>query len=145
MAPLGTAVFDIIGTCFSLEQPRQQLIEMGAPPQALELWFAQSLRDAFALSHAGGYCPLKQVLEAELPRTLKLLGVEAHAEQQAQAIAAFSKLELQPDALEAFQKLNQAGWQLIALTNGSEDSTRQLLEQAGSLEYFANVFSCDAV
>nr|WP_290227495.1 HAD family hydrolase [Trichocoleus desertorum] len=145
MAPVGTAIFDIIGTCFSLEKPRQQLIEMGAPAQALELWFAQTLRDAFALSHAGGYCSLKQVLEAELPRTLKLLGVEANAKQQAQAIAAFSQLELQPDALEAFQKLSQAGWQLIALTNGSEESTHKLLEQSGSLEYFANVFSCDAI
>ncbi|HEY9859827.1 MAG TPA: HAD-IA family hydrolase, partial [Candidatus Obscuribacterales bacterium] len=145
MAPVDTAVFDIIGTCFNLENPRQQLIAIGAPPQALELWFAQTLRDAFALSHAGGYCPLKQVLEAKLPRTLKVLGVEANAEQQAQAIAAFSQLELQPDALEAFQKPTQAGWQLIALTNGREDSTRKLLEQAGSLEYFADVFSCDAI
>ncbi|MBD1860209.1 MULTISPECIES: hypothetical protein [Trichocoleus] len=30
------------------------------------------------------------MLEAELPRTLKLLGVEANADQQAQAIAVFS-------------------------------------------------------
>ena len=75
-------VLDIIGTCFSLDKPRQRLVELGAPPHALELWFAQTLRDAFAFSHAGSYLPLKEVLEAELPRTLKVLGIEADAEQR---------------------------------------------------------------
>lgn len=63
----------MIGTCFSLNKPKQRLVELGAPAHTLQLWFAQALRDAFALSHAGGYQPLKQILEAELPRTLKLL------------------------------------------------------------------------
>ena len=92
----GTVAFDIIGTCFSLEKPRKRLVELGAPTHTLEMrkvgvlieagfprfspnfsreWFAQTLRDAFALSYAGGYQPLKEVLAAE-PRTLKLLGID---------------------------------------------------------------------
>ena len=78
----GAVIFDIIGTCFSLDKPRQRLVELGAPPHALELWFAQTLRDAFALSHAGSYLPLKEVLEAELPRTLKVLGIEADVQKR---------------------------------------------------------------
>ena len=56
------------------------------------------------------------MLKAELPRTLKLLGLEANADQQAQAIAVFSQLKLQLDALEACQRLTQVGCQLFALT-----------------------------
>jgi 2-haloacid dehalogenase len=150
----GTVVFDIIGTCFSLDKPRQRLVELGAPPHALQLWFAQTLRDAFALSHAGGYRPLKEVLEAELPRTLKVLGIEADAEQRrtlsrpaslTHVVNAFSELEPQPEALEAFRLLTTAGWKLVALTNGSEDSTHKLLDRANVLEYFASIFSCDAI
>ena len=127
------AVFDIIGTCFSLDKPRQRLVELGAPPHVLELWFAQTLRDAFALSHAGSYRPLKEVLEAELPRMLKVLGIEADNEQRrtlwrpaslTHVVNAFSELEPQPEALEAFRLLTTTGWKLVALTNGSEDSTR---------------------
>jgi 2-haloacid dehalogenase len=81
-------VFDIIGTCFSLDKPRQRLVELGAPPHALELWFAQTLRDAFALSHAGSYRPLEEVLEAELPRTLKVLGIEADAQMRSHIVKA---------------------------------------------------------
>ena len=68
-----TIAFDIIGTCFNLSVPRRRLKELGAPDETLELWFAQTLRDAFALSHAGGYRPLKELLSAELPRTLAKL------------------------------------------------------------------------
>src|SRR4028119_239871 len=99
----GAVIFDIIGTCFSLDKPRQRLVELGAPPHAIELWFAQTLRDAFALSHAGSYLPLKEVLEAELPRTLKVLGIEADAQMRSHIVNSFTELELQPEAVEAFR------------------------------------------
>jgi len=141
----GTIAFDMIGTCFSLNKPKQQLVELGAPEYTLQLWFAQSLRDAFALSHAGGYQPLKQILEAELPRTLKLLGIETGSEQRSHIISAFSQLEIEPGALEAFHRLTEAGWRLVALTNGSAESTHKLLKQTGALHHFAEVRSCDEI
>ena len=145
MSDRGIVVFDIIGTCFSLEKPRQRLIELGAPNYALELWFSQALRDAFAFSHAGKYQPLKQILEAELPRTLKLLEIDFNTEQLSKIMATFSKLELQPSATEAFETLTQEGWKIVALTNGSEESTRNLLQSAGVQQYFTEVYSCDAI
>ncbi len=75
MSTKGTIAFDMIGTCFSLDKPRQKLIELGAPPHAIQLWFAQTLRDAFALSHAGHYQPLKQILQS---RTTSNAGVAGH-------------------------------------------------------------------
>lgn len=137
--------FDIIGTCFSLNKPRQKLISMGAPAYALDLWFAQALRDSFAFSHAGGYKPLKEILATELPRTLKLLKVAVNSTQISQVMATFSELDLQPGAIEAFQMLTEEGFYLVALTNGSKNSTHQLLERAGVQKYFTQVFSCDAI
>lgn len=141
----GTIAFDILGTCFSLDKPRQKLVELGAPPHALELWFAQTLRDAFALSHAGHYQPLKQILEAELPRSLAAIGIETTEEQRAQVIDTFTNLELHIGALIAFHKLQSNGWRLIALTNGSEESTHKLLEQSNALAFFKRILSCDSI
>ncbi len=140
-----TVVFDIIGTCFSLDKPNQKLIELGAPDYSVKLWFAQTLRDAFALSHAGSYRPLKEVLEAELPRTLKMLGVQADAMQVSKVVASFAELELQPDALKCFEMLKEAGCSIVALSNGSEDSTSKLINRAGAMGYFDRIYSCDAV
>ena len=95
MKTRGTVAFDIIGTYFSLDKPLQSLISLGAPAHSLELWFAQSLRDAFALSCAGGYQPLIEVLAAELPRTMKILGIRTDKAQLEKAIASVSELQLQ--------------------------------------------------
>lgn len=145
MKTRGTVAFDIIGTCFSLDLPRTRLVELGAPAHALQLWFAQTLRDAFALSLAGGYRPLLEVLEAELPRTLKMLGVEASSVELSHVVASFTELEPQPGALESFRFLAEAGWKLVALTNGSEDSTRKLLEDSGARQHFTDILSCDSI
>ena len=145
MPAKGTIAFDIIGTCFSLEKLRSKLVALGAPDYALELWFAQTLRDAFALSHAGSYQPLKEVLSAELPQTLKQLEISVNSTQLSETVATLSELELQPSVREALQILSEAGWQIVALTNGSEQSTQHLLEKAGVRNYFAQIFSCDAV
>ena len=138
-------VFDIIGTCFSLEKPRQQLIKLGAPDFALELWFSQSLRDAFALSHAGGYQPLKEILQAQLPRTLKTFEIEPDRDGLSKVIKTLGELEIQPTATEAFEILKESGWLIVALTNGSKDSTLNLLERANVRKYFTEVYSCDAI
>ena len=145
MKTRGTVAFDIIGTCFSLDLPRIRLIEIGAPSHTLQLWFAQTLRDAFALSLAGGYRPLVEVLEAELPRTLKMVGISASSVQLSRVVNSFTELEPSPGALEAFEIIARLGWKLVALTNGSEDSTRKLLERAGVKQLFASILSCDAV
>lgn len=145
MSMKGTIAFDILGTCFSLDKPCQALVKLGAPAYALDLWFAQTLRDAFALSHAGHYQPLKQILEAELSRSLATIGLETTKEQRAQVIDAFTQLELQTGALIAFHRLQSHGWRLIALTNGSEESTHQLLEQSNALPFFDRILSCDAI
>ncbi len=41
--------------------------------------------------------------------------------------------------------LANAGWKLLALTNGAEASTRGLLRRAGVEDRFAAVLSCDAI
>ena len=97
------------------------------------------------LSYAGGYKPLKDILAAQLPRTMQILGIKADKAQLENAIASFTELELQPEAMAAFQSLTNAGWNLVALTNGSQDSTRQLLARAEATNYFKKIFSCDTI
>ena len=145
MTDKGIVVFDIIGTCFSLDKLQQQLTELGAPVNATKLWFSQSLRDAFALSHAGGYQPLKEILSAELPRTLNLFQIELNSNQRSQVMEKLSQLELNQEAEAAFKLLTEAGYRIVALTNGSESATQKLLERAGVERYFSEVYSCDAI
>lgn len=141
----GTVVFDIIGTSFSLGRVGDALTRIGAPSHTLPLWFARSLRDAFALSHAGGYQPFKSVLEAELARTLRQLDVPVTPEQVAQIIASFGQLEPQPAFTELVTDLAGDGWRIVALMNSSVEMTKGLLERAGVLDHFSALLSTDQI
>ncbi len=140
-----TVVFDVIGTLFSLDRLRPELRGLGAPDHALELWFGQSLRDYFALSHAGGYLPMKEVLTASLPRTLGTFEIEIDAGRAEEVVARMAELDLAPGGREACSTLRQAGCRLVALSNGALESTTALLERAGLVEKFAAVRSCDEI
>jgi 2-haloacid dehalogenase len=141
----GTVAFDVIGTLFTLERPRGALTELGLPEYALELWFAESLRDFFALSHAGGYAPLRDALAAALPRTLSSQNVEYDDAVIERVMATFRDLDPAEGAGAAIQALTEAGFSILALTNGSEDLTRGLLNGGGLDNYFDAVLSCDAI
>jgi 2-haloacid dehalogenase len=140
-----TVVFDIVGTVFTLDAPKRVLTDAGAPECALDLWFAESLRDYFARSHAGEYLPLRAVLQAELPRTLTSLGIDPEQHLLERALAAFGSLGPQPGAEQACRKLAQSGWSLLALTNSSQEMTTSLLESHGMISFFAHVISCDNI
>lgn len=140
-----TVAFDIIGTCFSLERPRQALAAIGAPPGLFDTWFAQSQRDYFALSHAGGYAPLREVMRAQLPRTLAAAGVPHSPHDISNVVAAFSQLDPRPELAAALQHLRDRGWTTIALTNGGVEATQALLEGGGVAGLYDQVFSCDSI
>ncbi|MGA9520574.1 MAG: HAD family hydrolase [Myxococcaceae bacterium] len=139
-----TAVFDMLGTFFSLEPLRQRLSAMGAPDCTLEAWFAEATRDHIALSHAGDYVPYSEILAAALPRTLLLLGKGSQdRSRQEQVLKGLNMLNPAEGAQAACVRLVEAGWRLVALTNSGEDYTRALLDRAGVLERFDEVLSAD--
>jgi 2-haloacid dehalogenase len=137
--------YDIVGTLFSLEKVRSALTASGAPPHALEILFAESLRDYFALSHSGDYAPLKEVLQGSVRRSLAVVGVEAGDDQVAGVMAALPELDPSPGAAECVALFAEAGWRQMALTNGSEELTRGLLARAGLDSRVATVCSCDSI
>jgi 2-haloacid dehalogenase len=139
------AAFDVIGTLFSLDTLRPLLERAGAPPHALELWFAEALRDFFALSHSGSYAPLAQVLAAALPRALNTLGVSADAAHCGKIMEGLQRLEPAAGAAEGCRVLADGGWRLLALTNGSKEVTETLLQRSGLERYLTEIISCDSL
>lgn len=140
-----TVVFDVIGTLFSLERVRPEFTRLGAPELTLELWFAQSLRDFFAYSHAGGYVPMAEVMAAALPRALAMVDVDAAPAEREAVTAAMSELEPGEGAAEACAILSDVGCRVVALTNGSAALAGGLLERSGLDRYFDSVRSCDEI
>ena len=145
MADRATVAFDMIGTTFSLETLRLRLASVGLPESTLETLFAQSLRDYFALSHAGGYAPLKEVLAGGVRRLLEVHELGASDVAVNEVVAGLGEMDLVPGAERAYRALTEAGHSIVSLTNGSEEFTRGLLERSGLDRYVSSVISCDTI
>jgi 2-haloacid dehalogenase len=134
--------FDVVETLFSLESLRHRLIDAGQPGHLLELWFAQLLRDAFALCASGGFRPFADIA------TTALAAVSSHllpGDTVQGLVAGFGELDVHPDVEPAMRRAADAGIEVIALTNGSASTTRALLQRAGVQGYVRQVVSVDDV
>ena len=116
-------LFDLFETVFSLERVREALLRAGQP-DVLELWFARTLRDGFALAASEKHRPFPEIARNALAGVLP----DAPAKELLQS---FKELEAHPDAAPAFEAVRRAGVRLGSLSNGSEEGARGLLQRNG--------------
>lgn len=134
---------DVMGTLFDLSAARRRLESVGAPAATLEAWFGRLLHTAAVVTLIDDYRPFPELAKPVLGSVLAQLDLDpACADEVLQAL---SELEPYPDAGAALERLADAGVQLVALTNGTEQNTRTLLERGALDRYVERAFSTDAV
>src|SRR6267154_1344347 len=117
-------VFDIFGTLFSLEPVGDRLEGLGLPRSSLDLLFARSLRDAFALEVAGDFHAFREVMAGSLQVLLSASGRQVEGSAIDPVLDAFSQLPVFPDVRPAFELLRERGIQVATLGNGSAATVR---------------------
>ena len=137
--------FDIIGTVFPLEPLRPVVVSLGLPPAALEGWFAAGLRDAFALSAAGDFAPLTEVLGGALDQVMAKQGLRASPRGKAALLDGMTRLAPRPDAQDAFEIIAGAGMRIIALSNGACAATQGLLRRGRLDDLVTHIASVEDV
>jgi 2-haloacid dehalogenase len=133
--------FDVVETMFSLEVVGRTLADEGAGPRALDVFFGRLLRDGFALAASGTYAPFGQVAHTALTATAPDLDVRGRA----RVLDAFSSLIPHPDVRPALERLAAESVPVVALTNGSAETTGRLLRAAGLDGLVGRVISIDKI
>jgi len=133
--------FDIVETTFSLESLRPRLSAQGIPDTSLETWFAQILRDAFALAATDTYAEFREIAAATLVEIARKHGRELGKAGLDAVLDGFGQLEPHPDASEAFRTLKNADVRVAALSNGAAETTHALLQRAGLSSLVERVIS----
>ena len=140
-------LFDVNETLSDLEPLHGRLEEVGAPAELLEVWFASTLRDGFALTAAGAYADFRTVALGVLRG--RLAQVEALQRDPAEAaeyvVDGFGELDVHPDVEEGLRKLADAGVRMATLTNGAAEVAEKLLERAGLADLVERRLSVDEV
>lgn len=135
--------FDAVETLFSLESLRPRIEAAGLPGHALETWFAQMLRDAFALCAIDIYKPFREIAEAALDAMMKAQGIEGRDTKIETILSGFTELDAEPDVLPTMQRLKRDGVPVAIVTNGSEKVTRALVARNGLSDFVGQVISVD--
>ena len=129
--------FDVIETLFSLSPVADELARLDV---GLDLFFARVLRDGFALAASGTYRPFGEVASA----ALVALAPDATPDERDSVLAAFRRLPAHADADPALRSLVEADVKVVALTNGSAETTTELLQQARLDRYVTQVVGVEA-
>jgi 2-haloacid dehalogenase len=137
--------FDVVETLFALEPLRGRLRALGLPGEALEIWFARLLRNAFALDAAGTYKSFGEVARGTLEALLAEFQCPADALEIDQTLSGFGDLPVHDDVAPAFQLLRDNGVRIFALTNGSADITCGLFQRARLAHWVERVISIGEV
>ena len=136
---------DIIETVFALEPLGARFKSAGLPETALRLFFAQMLRDAFALEASGAFKPFKEVAAASLAVVMANHGVAAEQAKIQGVLAGFAELPAHADVAAGLERLKAAGIRIVALTNGGAENTQKLLERSRLASFVERVISIDEV
>jgi 2-haloacid dehalogenase len=137
--------FDVVETLFPIEPLGARLEAIGVPAGSLRLFFAQMLRDAFALEASGIYKPFRELATASLEVTMANHGVPADGNKVAQVLVGFSDLAAHADVRPAFERARAGGARIMTLTNGGAENTKKLLARAGVQDFVEKVVSIDEV
>ena len=145
--PLRPAViaFDVVETLFSLQSLEHRFEAIGLERSALPIFFSRMLRDAFALEASGIYVPFREIAQASIEVTIASCGEHSTAEKVKTILDGFAELEPHADVREAIERVHLAEVRVFALTNGSADATRKLIEKAGLADFFEKTLSIDSV
>ncbi|CAB4952057.1 unannotated protein [freshwater metagenome] len=137
-------VFDVNETLSDMAPLAARFEDVGAPAHLAKLWFAELLRDGFAVTVAGDLRPFA-TLGAEALR------VRLHGQQLDRPLEdavdhvmqGFSELAVHPDVVEGVRALGGLGIRLVTLSNGSAGVADTLLQGAGVRERFERLLTVE--
>lgn len=137
-------VFDVNETLSDLRALSRTFEEVGVPGELAGTWFAAILREGFALAIHGEARPF-----AELGRAVARTVFAHHPPDRdpedavEHVLAGVQELPVHADVPEGIAALGEAGFRLMALTNGAAATAEGLLERAGVRQHFEQVRSVE--
>jgi 2-haloacid dehalogenase len=137
-------VFDVNETLSDMAPLSARFEDVGAPAHVARLWFAELLRDGFALTVSGD-------IESFATLGAEALRVRLHGQALDRPLDAavdhvmqgFSELAVHPDVVEGVRALGDLGIRLVTLSNGSASVADALLQGAGVRDLFERLLTVE--
>ena len=139
--------FDIYGTVIDTDGMAAHLEKaFGAKAQeATRLWREKQLEFSFRRGLMRKYVNFDVCTAQALTYVTERMRVHLNERDRGVLLDSYLRLPAFPDVKPALESLRDAGYTLMALTNGPEKSIRALLCHAGLILYFEAIISVDEI
>lgn len=137
--------FDVNETLLSLEPIRVNLEGIFGSDAPMGEWFARLLHGSLVANTFGEHRPFGEIGAEALINVAARRGLLLRAEDAIDALAPMSELPPHPDVMEGVKRLSDAGYLMVALTNGSSETANLQIENAGLGQMLQRVVSVDEV
>ncbi|USX45716.1 haloacid dehalogenase type II [Dietzia kunjamensis] len=139
-------VFDVNETLSDTTAMAARFSDVGAPGSMYPLWFADLLRDGFALTAAGAARPFADIGTGLLQVMLSEVELDRPLDEAIEHVmSGFVGLDPHPDVADGVTALTELGIRLVTLNNGSTQVAEKLLTSAGVRHNFDKLLSVDSV
>jgi 2-haloacid dehalogenase len=137
-------VFDVNETLSDMAPLSSRFEDVGAPAHLAKQWFAELLRDGFALTVSGD-------IESFATLGAEALRIRLHGQPLDRPLDAavdhvmqkFSELGVHPDVVEGVRALSDLRIRLVTLSNGSTAVADALLQGAGVRDRFERLLTVE--
>ena len=137
-------VFDVNETLSDTAGLAGSFTEVGAPGHLAATWFAQLLRDGFALTSTADNVAFGTIAGSLLEATLDGVELNRPLDQAKQYLmGSFARLPLHADVVPGLTSLADAGFRLVTLSNGSAAVAEALFDAAGVTQVFERLLSVE--
>lgn len=138
-------IFDVNETLLDLEPVKTAINDFLDSKQASTIWFNKLLHYSLAETITENYLDFGQIGAATLKMTAQELSVEISDKKIDEILGKMTRLKPHPEVIEALQKLKTAGYKMVVLTNGGNETVKKQLEYAGISQFFEKMYSVEAV
>lgn len=137
-------VFDVNETLSNMSPMGRRFEDVGAPAHLASTWFAQLLRDGFALTAVDASEPFARLAAESLRVSLHGFSLDRGVEEAVDHVmAGFADLGVHEDVPDGVRALHDLGIRLVTLSNGSASVAEALLDRAGIRGHFDALLSVE--
>jgi 2-haloacid dehalogenase len=126
----------------SLDPLFQQLFK---DKTARQQWFSQFIQNAFVTLITDAYQPFGQIAIAALEMLAERKDIKLKEKDILRIVDGIKNMPPHPEVPNALKRLKYAGFQMVTLTNSTEEVGRTQIKNAGLDEYFEAILSADTV
>jgi 2-haloacid dehalogenase len=142
-------VFDVNETLLDIEALSPFFAKVFGDARIMRQWFAELILYSQAVTLGGKYADFDadfgKLAVAVLSMVADIRSVALGDDNVADFAQIMKTLPAHPEAKAALERLRDAGFRLVTLTNSAPGPGKAVLEQAGLHTYFDRQFSVDAV